>query len=1016
MQTDSANKKLKGRTQQLLNIWRDAGLLPSQEFLRSECSIAGDADYWRWADQRILLRALRSEVGSYAAGSDRISLLLTTDSSEPLPEIARVREAVSEEYSVFSEAFKALCKKAGLESNPPRLLRLADQLELSQLELDILHIVIGSVCNSRIAALRNMRGAPSIDELATVLDLNADCLFGCLSSEAPLIASELLRVEKDILGSFRGADILMDLPAVKALRGLELSDQDLYVLGGSVLGDLLATEGLEVHDAMAESEEDELDSSDQRSDAEGELTHSEEIESVVEELCGDEAQTDVPEMASNKVADQLGSDGPYKGNAEYLEDYMELFRARYEWKKLQFDGPKGSSMIGEKRSFSSMLREAESSVRIVHSTIRDRLHQTRVRGSFKPRGEQVKEKWELDEFEKHVLLLAACRAASVQFREDLDSSYNLSAGNLIALFFDSLEDQVAARRYFYRNATLIENGLLNFEDRGLSPNILDLEVDIDQRLTDYLLGIDAESGALIEGSHLYTPNVAIDRVVLPENLKNRIVEVVRGFPAFVQERKRCGLDDLLDYGRGLVLLFYGASGTGKTMMANALGTLIGKRILLVNFPTIGTMASDEVLRLLFREAELNDAVLFFDECDGIFENREQNPGLSLILSELERYEGLVIMATNRPYELDDAMRRRITMPVEFPPPDPRQRAEIWRAHVPKDVRLSDSPDFDALAHRYELTGGLIKNSVLSALSSASSRDPETPVITPEDLEVAAREQMTARLQMSQGRDRIVPRHGLDRLIVPDSVRERMEDLIKLQKSKRTLTSRWGFSEDSAGLGATALLHGPPGTGKTLAAMAVAFELGRAVKRVNLAQIISKWVGEGAKNIDALFDEAEHSDAILLFDEADALFAGRSPVGSATDRYANLEVAVLLQRLEEFSGVAILTTNLFENVDTAFLRRIRFVMEFPRPDKADRRRLWRLHVPEAAPLSGDVDFDSLAAAHRLTGGQIRNAVFKAAARAASRNEERMINHCDLEMSATEEAASDKSARGIGFMPV
>lgn len=237
----------------------------------------------------------------------------------------------------------------------------------------------------------------------------------------------------------------------------------------------------------------------------------------------------------------------------------------------------------------------------------------------------------------------------------------VEVGTLLNIFWDTLEEQITARRHFYREAPLLQDALIDLHGAPFQDDLIRSDVRIDRRMVDYIVGLETEATALVEGSHLYRPTVDLDRVVLPEAQKQRIVETVTGFPGFQKVRQR-HFDSLVEYGRGLVLLFWGPSGSGMTMMANALASYLGKWLLLVNYPKIGQMSSNQVLKFLFREARIHDAVLFFDECDGIFESRERhNTEISFILSEIERYEGLIMMATNRPTVLDEAMHHRITL-------------------------------------------------------------------------------------------------------------------------------------------------------------------------------------------------------------------------------------------------------------------------------------------------------------------------------------------------------------------
>jgi hypothetical protein len=231
--------------------------------------------------------------------------------------------------------------------------------------------------------------------------------------------------------------------------------------------------------------------------------------------------------------------------------------------------------------------------------------------------------------------------------------------------------------------------------------------------------------------------------------------------------------------------------------------------------------------------------------------------------------------------------------------------------------------------------------------------------------------------------RLYTRHRLDDLVVPGDVRERLGFVLDRIACRRRVLEQWGFARhhDNAA-GVHVLFHGPPGTGKTMAAAIVGAEAGLPVYRCDLSAVVSKYIGETEKNLAQIFERAEVRDWILFFDEADALFGRRGEISDARDRWANQEVSYLLQRLETFSGVTILATNFLRNIDEAFLRRIHVQVQFPAPEPAERVQLWRSMLPSPLPLADDVDFDDLADSFALTGGEIRNAAFHAAFRAAA----------------------------------
>jgi SpoVK/Ycf46/Vps4 family AAA+-type ATPase len=209
---------------------------------------------------------------------------------------------------------------------------------------------------------------------------------------------------------------------------------------------------------------------------------------------------------------------------------------------------------------------------------------------------------------------------------------------------------------------------------------------------------------------------------------------------------------------------------------------------------------------------------------------------------------------------------------------------------------------------------------------------------------------------------------------------------------RTLSrvhARWGTGRvwDEAGI--SALFAGAPGTGKTMAAEVLAARLGLPMFRVDLSQVVNKYIGETEKNLRRLFDSMEESDSLLFFDEAESLFGQRIQARNANDRFANMEISYLLQRMERFRGVAILATNRRKDLDEAFLRRLRFVMEFPLPDAPERKRIWQTGIPPEVDASG-LDFDFLARQYALSGGHIRSIVLHACLQSAGRSSERKLS--------------------------
>ncbi|MGW5720003.1 ATP-binding protein [Amycolatopsis sp. NPDC003865] len=310
--------------------------------------------------------------------------------------------------------------------------------------------------------------------------------------------------------------------------------------------------------------------------------------------------------------------------------------------------------------------------------------------------------------------------------------------------------------------------------------------------------------------------------------------------------------------------------------------------------------------------------------------------------------------------------------VTIPAPGFPERRAMWSSAFPvlEEEVLTD------LAARYRMSGGELRAVASVADTGARLSGIGTPITEHVEPAIAT----VTRGRTSGAVQSIIPRRGLADLVLPAAQMSQIAEIASAFRAWPRIAESWGFARKPATGGVKALFTGEPGTGKTMSAEVVTGILGLELLKVDLAQVVSKWVGETEKNMEAVFRQAEDSHAVVLFDEADALFGKRGEVKQGTDRYANLEVGYLLQRLEAGDGLIILTSNLKENIDPAFTRRFHFVVHFPRPGQAERRRLWQLAFPPEAPLAPDVDVDVLCRLD-MTGAGIASAARTAALAAA-----------------------------------
>ena len=304
-------------------------------------------------------------------------------------------------------------------------------------------------------------------------------------------------------------------------------------------------------------------------------------------------------------------------------------------------------------------------------------------------------------------------------------------------------------------------------------------------------------------------------------------------------------------------------------------------------------------------------------------------------------------------------------------PAPAVQVAVWRGELGEH-------SFESIVARYPLPIGDIA-AAAAAVRATCALETRTPSI--DDVAAAARARICHRLgEVAAVVDTTL---AWEDVVLRPDVEARVREIIGAFRFRDHVMERWGFADKLPyGRSLSALFSGAPGTGKTMVATLIGKELGLEMFRVDLSKVVSKYVGETERNLDRVFAEASRCRAMLLFDEADSLFAKRTEVKSSNDRYANLEVNFLLQRLEAHDGVVILTTNAATAIDPAFARRLRYRVEFPTPDDGERALLWRAMIPRSAPLAADVDFAALGSNYKLSGGHIKNAVVRAAYIAAS----------------------------------
>jgi len=326
--------------------------------------------------------------------------------------------------------------------------------------------------------------------------------------------------------------------------------------------------------------------------------------------------------------------------------------------------------------------------------------------------------------------------------------------------------------------------------------------------------------------------------------------------------------------------------------------------------------------------------------------------------------------------------------LDLPVRNERERGASWA--IALDRHHIELPDASELAGRYRVGPGIIEQ-VCAEVARRPDR-PTEPAAWMRELDDAVRQHLENRLGATARR--VSRLASWADIVLPEDITDSLLELTARVRHRKIVYEQWGFDRSiTTARGITALFQGSPGTGKTMVAGVIARDLGLELYRVDVARITSKWIGETEKNLGSLFDAAEDGQVMLLFDEADSLFAKRTEVKTSVDRYANMEVNYLLQRLDSFEGIAILTTNFGNAIDPAFKRRLTYRVTFPFPDEEMREQLWRSLIPPEVPIAGKIDFAGLSQRFRLSGGYIRNAALRAAFLAAE--EGSSLTHAHLE---------------------
>ncbi|MCC5659042.1 ATP-binding protein [Nostoc sp. XA010] len=500
---------------------------------------------------------------------------------------------------------------------------------------------------------------------------------------------------------------------------------------------------------------------------------------------------------------------------------------------------------------------------------------------------------------------------------------------------------------------------------------------IDERILHYLAGmqyLDERLAGIIEPL-----NFAGDLVPSHQALAERVFGVLSQTPK----------TKLLP-----IIQLCGTESGSKRGIAATICKILGLNLYVMPAQVVPLVASEQenLIRLWTRETILSPSALLID-CDEIDTNDIARATAIIHLSD--RTNSVLILSSREGMR----MSQRQAVRFDVQQPTSQEQSAVWQEAL-IDLVPQINGQVNTLVNQFNLSAATIHAACAEAAGYLSQGDEKNISGILWD---ACRVQ--ARPRLDELAQRITPSADWENLVLPEAQKQILRDIAAHVRQRATVYETWGFAAKGArGLGISALFAGASGTGKTLAAEVLAEELRLDLYRIDLSSVVSKYIGETEKNLRQVFDAAEQGGVILLFDEADALFGKRSEVKDARDRYANIEVSYLLQRMECYPGLAVLTTNIKSAIDTAFMRRIRFVVQFPFPDAVQRAEIWRRIFPCDTPTQG-LDATQLARLN-VAGGNIRNIALNAAFLAADAGEAVQMKHV-LQAAKSEYAKLEKA---------
>jgi len=599
--------------------------------------------------------------------------------------------------------------------------------------------------------------------------------------------------------------------------------------------------------------------------------------------------------------------------------------------------------------------EIETSLNHLEMTTRQKVKSSLEQG-INLHFEEFCRSYELDTFERAVLALLVANNTGKAFRNFYEKSEfdphdredgGMSVGAILSIVHPDYREQVTSRKYFSIDASLIKQEIVvPWDHYDNTTNILDVYVHLHERIVRYLIGDNNIYDMDLHCVSRDRKTVDPDQVILPEEIKEKVLKLAKNYSDNKSKPTKAMVDQFYGYGTGLIFLFHGLSGTGKTMLAHALATSLHKELLSVNMENASNLgaSSEDLIKYLFKEAKLSDGIVFFDECDEIFHANSRDSRTLLI--EIEKSDCITVMATNRVIELDPALDRRITMKVPFFLPDENQREKIWNALVPPNVSIGKDVNFKSFAGKYIFSGGLIKNTMLTAITNTIATNGRSKIqLNAGDIEEAAKWQTASMFDLNSFGRSYLPKSSISSLPVGSLEKQKIQKItnacIHLNCKTTGLRLLLGCSDIQTGICIVDAVAGECGI------KVREFELLDLLRGPDKTQkIIDPMTRQEVDPLDYAFSIGTGHRSLTLLVDHDAhfeeLFLKETPEG---DRKKDL--LGFYRKLKSFKGILFLVTNPVKthSLPIEFNR----YLEFGHPPEELQLREWEKHLGDGKDI-------------------------------------------------------------------